>query len=240
MTGIVWLDPSLPPDALPNPAQALSEPNGLLAAGGVLSTDWLLAAYRKGIFPWYEDGQPILWWSPDPRFVLFPDELHCSRSLRRTLRKTTFVHTADRAFDAVVDGCAAPRHAMDSTWITSEMAGAYKELHRQGWAHSFESWQDGELVGGLYGVALGRVFFGESMFSRSSDASKTAFVHAVNYLQEQNTELIDCQVATSHLSTFGARPIERGQFLRKLDDLIEIATPGASWERSFDASLPQR
>ncbi len=192
--------------------QALREPDGLLAAGGDLSPERLLAAYRHGCFPWFSAGQPILWWSPDPRMVLFPDELHVSRSLRRTLRRGDFTISFDRDFAAVIRACAGPRACADSTWITPAMQQAYLELHRRGIAHSVEAWQDGELVGGLYGLALGRVFFGESMFSRRDDASKVAFVTLVEQLRACGFVLIDCQMHTTHLARFGAREIPREQF----------------------------
>jgi leucyl/phenylalanyl-tRNA--protein transferase len=215
MTGInlYWINPDDPPDAFPPVERALREPNGLLAAGGDLSTERLLAAYRRGIFPWYEIGQPILWWSPDPRMVLFPEELHVSRSLRKTLRRGIFEVTFDQAFANVLDGCGAPRKEGHGTWLTDDMKRAYLCLHQQGHAHSVETWHDGKLVGGLYGVQLGRVFFGESMFSRASDASKVALAH----LCRGNYELIDCQVESPHLRRLGARPMTRHAFLEHLD-----------------------
>lgn len=222
MTSIRWLRPEDPPDALPAAHQALHDPNGLLAAGGSLAPAWLLHSYKSGIFPWYEAGQPILWWSPDPRYVLPPADVHVSRSLRKTLRKAPFRITCDHAFDAVVAGCAAPRHYTSQTWITTEMAQAYVALHALGWAHSFEAWADGELVGGLYGVAIGRVFFGESMFARVRDASKVAFVHFARFLCERGFELIDCQLPSRHLASLGARAMPRARFL---DSLAELADP---------------
>jgi leucyl/phenylalanyl-tRNA--protein transferase len=233
MSTIVWLDPLQPPDRLPEPATALTEPNGLLAAGGSLSPQWLLTAYTRGIFPWYEAGQPILWWSPDPRFVLLPQDLHQSRSLRRTLRRTSFEYSADCAFAEVVDACAEPRRYTRATWITAEMAAAYKELRRLGWAHSFETWQAGKLAGGLYGVSMGRVFFGESMFTRISDASKAAFVQAARFLPSLGIELIDCQMPTNHLGRFGARIMARDAFIAKLGELVDRTPPERSWADSF-------
>jgi leucyl/phenylalanyl-tRNA---protein transferase len=222
-----WLSPSDGADRFPPPSEALTEPNGLLAAGGDLSPGRLLAAYRRGIFPWYEDGQPILWWSPDPRSVLRPDDLRISRSLRRSLIKGGFELTIDTAFGAVVAGCAQPRHYGGSTWITAEMAAAYALLHRMGWAHSFETWRDAELVGGLYGVAIGRVFFGESMFTRVTDASKVALVHLASQLRARGFELIDCQVASAHVTSLGASLLPRAQFLARLDEYCEPpGTPG--------------
>jgi leucyl/phenylalanyl-tRNA--protein transferase len=182
MTGpgaLHWIRPDDPPDAFPDPQRALHEPDGLLAVGGDLSPERLLAAYRRGIFPWYEAGQPILWWSPDPRAVLLPDELKVSTSLRKALRSRDVEVTLDRAFADVISGCAAPRPRQRGTWLTPDMQRAYARLHELGYAHSVEVWEDGTLAGGLYGVALGRVFFGESMFSRLRDASKVALVHLV-------------------------------------------------------------
>ncbi len=220
---------------MPPASAALDEPNGLLAAGGSLEPAWLLAAYARGIFPWYEAGQPILWWSPNPRAVLEPGDLHVSRSLRRRLRRGTFRVTADRAFDAVVAGCAEPRGYTDSTWITADMARAYARLHRLGYAHSFEAWSDDALVGGLYGVALGRVFFGESMFMRRSDASKVAFVHAVRFLAARGFELIDCQIATEHLSRFGAVSMPRDEFVELVRRHCAGGEPDFSWSIEFEA-----
>ena len=211
-----WLTRADAVDRFPSPNAALREPNGLLAAGGDLEPDRLLGAYVRGIFPWYEQGQPILWWSPDPRAVLWPVELHVSRSLRRSLIKGGFELRVDTAFDEVLAGCAAPRRYTDATWITSDMARAYGRLHRLGWAHSFETWRRGELVGGLYGVAIGRVFFGESMFARVTDASKVALVRMVRFLEERGFALIDCQVASEHIASLGARSIPRREFLALL------------------------
>jgi leucyl/phenylalanyl-tRNA--protein transferase len=229
MTTLRWLSRDDAADRFPAPSQALTEPNGLLAAGGDLEPERLLAAYRRGIFPWYEAGQPILWWSPDPRSVLRPHEAKVSRSLRRSLNKRGFELKIDAAFEAVVAGCAAPRHYGGSTWITAEMAAAYARLHRLGWAHSFETWREGELVGGLYGVAIGRVFFGESMFARATDASKVAFAQLASYLHARGFELIDCQVASAHVTSLGASTLPRAQFLALLDEHCEPrGTPG-SW-----------
>jgi len=222
-----WLTRNDAVERFPPASSALREPNGLLAAGGDLTPERLLGAYVRGIFPWYEDGQPILWWSPDPRSVLWPHRLKVSRSLRRSIIKGGFEVRVDTAFDAVVAACAEPRRYTDATWITSEMAAAYGRLHRLGWAHSFETWRDGALVGGLYGVAIGRVFFGESMFSRVTDASKVALVHMVRYLEEREFALIDCQVASRHLESLGAQSIPRAEFLALLQRHCEPAgTPG--------------
>ena len=211
---IPWLEgaPGFPPLE-----QALTQPNGLLAAGGALDPQWLLTAYRQGIFPWYSPGEPILWWSPDPRLVLLPDELHISRSLRKTLRRRPFELRVDSAFSAVIEACAAPRAPALGTWISAEMRAAYLAMHELGYAHSVECWRDGRLVGGLYGMALGRVFFGESMFSLATDASKVAFAHLVRFLRTQGYAIIDCQMKTAHLMSLGAREITRQQFLDMLD-----------------------
>ncbi len=210
------LDGTPPGTPFPDPALAETDPDGLLAVGGDLSPQRLVNAYRQGIFPWYSAGQPILWWSPDPRMVLFPERLHLSRSLRKRLRRGTFEVTFDRDFGAVIRACAAPREDQGGTWITEQMIEAYEGLHRLGLAHSVESWHQGELVGGLYGVALGSLFFGESMFSTMSDASKVAFVRLVRTLQSAGCPLIDCQVYTDHLASLGAEPIPRARFLELL------------------------
>jgi leucyl/phenylalanyl-tRNA--protein transferase len=222
---IPWLRPG---DAFPPPERALREPDGLLAAGADLSVPRLLEAYRHGIFPWFSDDQPILWWSPDPRMVLLPEALRVTRSLARTLRNRDHALSSDTDFRAVMEACAAPRPGSDGTWITSAMVDAYCALHRAGWAHSVEIRIDGVLAGGLYGVAIGRVFFGESMFSRVPDASKMAFVHLVRTLQEAGFELIDCQMATAHLASLGAINMPRSEFLGRLATLIhsEDRRPG--------------
>ncbi|WIX00933.1 leucyl/phenylalanyl-tRNA--protein transferase [Pseudomonas sp. AR5] len=196
--------------------QALREPNGLLAAGGDLSAERLVAAYRHGCFPWYQEGQPILWWSPDPRTVLFPGELHVSRSLRKRIRQGELRVTFDQAFAEVIQGCAEPRSYAEGTWITPAMQHAYIRLHERGIAHSVEVWRQGVLVGGLYGLAMGRLFFGESMFSRETDASKVGFVQLVERLRDWGFEMIDCQMHTHHLASFSARPIPRSEFKRLL------------------------
>lgn len=209
----VLLDPHAKECVFPDVSLALSEPNGLLAVGGNLGPDCLLEAYRHGIFPWYEAGQPILWWSPDPRMVLFPAALRVSRSLHKVIRQQRFRVTFDRAFDAVIQACSAPRDKdHPGTWITGEMIAAYQYLHLLGHAHSVEAWQEDELVGGVYGVSLGRVFFGESMFHRRSNASKVAFVHLVRRLEARGCDLIDCQMETPHLASLGAETIPRREF----------------------------
>lgn len=192
--------------------RALRKPDGLLAMGGDLSPERLVAAYRHGCFPWYSQGQPLLWWSPNPRTVLFPAELHIPRSLHKTLRRGQFQVTYDQAFSAVISACAAPRDNSGGTWITAEMQAAYIQLHQLGHAHSVEVWYQQQLVGGLYGIAMGQLFFGESMFSRMSDASKVGFVTLVRDLQAAGFKLIDCQMPTEHLARFGARNISRSDF----------------------------
>ena len=222
MKTITWLSPKDAPEWFPPPGQALEEPAGLLAAGGDLSSPRLLAAYRRGIFPWYSPGQPVLWWSPDPRAVLFPEEFRVSRSLGKTLRNGGFSLAVDRDFEAVIDGCAAPRTHSAGTWITSEMRSAYLRLHRLGYAHSIEVRRGSELAGGLYGVRLGGVFFGESMFSRVRDASKVALAHLVDLCRRNSIAVIDCQLASRHLESLGARAIPREQFLSLLEEWVTV------------------
>ncbi|XZG69433.1 leucyl/phenylalanyl-tRNA--protein transferase [Chitinibacteraceae bacterium HSL-7] len=200
----------------PSTATALPEPNGLLAVGGDLSVPRLVAAYQRGIFPWFNAGEPILWWSPAPRTVLEPTRLRIPRSLAKVVRHRTYRVTFDRAFPDVIRLCAAPHPRRPATWITPQMQSAYIALHRAGFAHSAECWIDGELAGGLYGVALGRMFYGESMFALQPDASKIAFVHLVRWLAQQGYALIDCQMQTEHLARFGAAPIPRAEFERAL------------------------
>ena len=198
-----------------------AEPDGLLAIGGDLSMERLLLAYRNGIFPWYE-GRHILWWCPDPRFVLFPKELKESKSMRQLLRRNAFDFRVDTAFREVIANCKTiTRRDQGGTWITDEVREAYTRLHKAGYAHSAETWLNGELVGGLYGIRMGKVFFGESMFSKVSNASKYAFISYVRQLQSDNVELIDCQVYTEHLESLGARMIGREEFIRELDRLIQ-------------------
>lgn len=209
--------------------RALKEPNGLLAMGGDLTPQRLLEAYRKGIFPWFNEGEPILWWSPDPRMVLFPDELRISRSLSKELKKSDYQIRADHRFSEVMQACAAPRKGQAGTWIHPEMIAAYTTLHEMKFAHSVEMWVDGELVGGLYGIALGQIFFGESMFSRTPNASKIAFVHLVKQVQEWGFGLIDCQVKTNHLASLGAREIPRAAFAQYLSELISESPGGEHW-----------
>jgi leucyl/phenylalanyl-tRNA--protein transferase len=217
-------------DPFPPVEVALSDPNGLLAAGGDLSVNRLLDAYRQGIFPWYSEGDPLLWWSPDPRMVLYLDELRVTRSLRRVIRSKQYAVTLDRAFLDVMAGCAAPRAGQDGTWITPEIVDAYSELADLGYAHSVEAWADGELAGGLYGVAIGRMFFGESMFARRSDASKVALAHLVWQLRRWKFELIDCQMTTSHLASLGAREVPRQVFSAQISRLVRQPPIPAPWQ----------
>ena len=223
------LNPYDPDQDFPPLNTALREPDGLLAIGGCLSEKRLLNAYRHGIFPWYNPGEPILWWSPDPRLVLFPDKLMVSRSLRKTLRKNSFSVTFDRAFGDVIAACAKPRADSAGTWITGDIDGAYNALHRSGFAHSVEAWQDGELVGGLYGVAIGRVFFGESMFHTRTDASKVVFASLVEQLKAWGYQLIDCQVHTRHLASFGAVNCDRSTFAQLLDQYCDAPADPSAW-----------
>jgi leucyl/phenylalanyl-tRNA---protein transferase len=212
MHNITWLTRRDPPDAFPPTDRALDDPPGLLAAGGDLSPARLIAAYRRGIFPWYSAGQPVLWWCPDPRAVLFPEEFRRSRSLAKSERNRGFEVRFDADFRGTLRDCAAPRDASDGTWITDDMRAAYTRLHDLGIAHSVETWRDGHRVGGLYGVQLGRVFFGESMFSRETDASKVALAALVRRALEHGTRLIDCQLASRHLQSLGSRPLPRAEF----------------------------
>ena len=223
---IPWLGPESP---FPPLEAALLRPNGLLAVGGDLSPSRLIEAYRHGIFPWFNEGEPILWWSPDPRMVLFPQELKISRSLRKTLKRGNYEIRADSAFKQVMEACAAPRGEHTGTWIHAEMIAAYGRLHEMGMAHSMETWIEGELVGGLYGVGQGKMFFGESMFSRVSDASKIALVHLVAQLQRWGFEMIDCQMKTEHLASLGAREISRNEFRQKLKELVHYPERGKKW-----------
>ena len=231
---IPWLNNNAP---FPPLSHALTEPNGLLAAGGELSAGRLIDAYRNGIFPWYSADQPLLWWSPDPRMVLIPAELKISRSLGKRLRKAgkgDFEIRVDTAFEAVMRACAAPRDGQLGTWITDDMIAAYTELHQRGIAHSVETWSGDKLVGGLYGVALGRMFYGESMFTRATDASKIALAHLARQLHRWDFGLIDCQMNTPHLASLGAREIPRDEFVRRLKVLVNCEPPHA-WQ--FDNDL---
>jgi leucyl/phenylalanyl-tRNA--protein transferase len=225
---IPWLRANTP---FPPLDKALADPNGLLAASADLTPRRLLDAYRHGVFPWYSEGQPVLWWSPDPRMVLYVDEFRAPRSLRKTVRAGRFEIRVDSAFRDVMEGCAAtPRPGQLGTWITPEVVDAYHALHREGHAHSVEAWLDDELVGGLYGVTLGRMFYGESMFAQVPDASKVALVHLVAILRSNDMPLIDCQQETQHLARFGARPIPRGKFAREVEALVDAPAPPVPWQ----------
>ena len=222
MISLPWLNPDN--YDFPDPGNALDEPEGLLAVGGDLSPERILAAYRHGIFPWFNPGDPILWWSPNPRTVVFPNQLHISNSLRKTLRKGTYRVTFDQCFHQVMKYCAAPRAYTDQTWISDEMIAGYCALHERGLAHSVEVWREHELVGGLYGMALGKIFFGESMFSRADNASKVGFAHLVRQLRAWDFKLIDCQVANDHLFSLGATEIPREEFQQMLIDFTDTSS----------------
>ena len=229
MTSIVWLSDQDPPDAFPPVDSALRDPDGLLAAGGDLSPKRLIAAYRRGIFPWYSRGQPILWWSPHPRMILVPSELKVSRSLAKTLRNGGFEVRIDKDFDKVIAACGDSALRPEGTWISPDMRRAYVELHKLGYAHSAATYRDGELVGGLYGIALGKVFFGESMFSRESDASKVALKVLCDELRRREFTLIDCQMTTAHLASLGAKTISRSQFSAILENDAQPPDPLGNW-----------
>ncbi len=214
MTQIPWLEPNQ--TDFPPASQALRDPDGLLAAGGDLNPQRLINAYRNGIFPWFDDQQPILWWSPDPRCVLIPEQLYVSRSLRKQIRQRQFKVTLDQQFSAVIQACAEPRNDNEGTWITTEMQQAYIKLHKLGVAHSVEVWQDNQLVGGLYGLAIGKLFFGESMFSRRSNASKVGYATLVEQLKRWGYALVDCQVHSEHVESLGAQMISRAEFIQLL------------------------
>ncbi len=213
---LYWVKDNILANDFPDVSHALRDPDGLLAIGGDLSCERLLEAYRQGIFPWFNEGQPILWWSPDPRCVLEPAEIKVSRSLAKRIRREDYRITYNEAFMDVLEGCAGGRKGVNETWITGDIKLAYINLHEQGFAHSIECWQDGKLVGGLYGVAIGQVFFGESMFSRASDASKVALVHLARQLEQKQFRLIDCQVHSRHLQSLGAKPMKREMFIHIL------------------------
>src|SRR5512132_3941761 len=224
---LTWLERG---DPFPPVEAALKDPNGLLCAGADLSVPRLLAAYRHGIFPWYSGDQPVLWWSPDPRMVLYVDQLHVTRSLRRVVKEERFAIRADTAFRAVMEGCAMVfRPGQSGTWITEGIVDAYCELHARGFAHSVEAWHDARLVGGLYGVSIGRMFFGESMYADEADASKVALVHLAGMLRARNFPLIDCQQETAHLARFGARTIPRKVFAEHLATLVNSPAPDSAW-----------
>ncbi len=241
MIQIPWLSPS---DTLfPSPSLALNEPNGLLAVGGDLSSERILAAYQQGIFPWFSAGDPILWWSPHPRTVIYPNQLHVSKSLKKIIRNETYRVTFDHCFSEVMRACAAPRAYADGTWISEDIIAGYSNLHLQGYAHSVEVWKkDGakeELVGGLYGMALGRIFFGESMFSRANNASKVGLAFLVEQLKFWDFQLIDCQVANEHLFSLGAIEISREKFQNTLIDFVNVSPNyPANWSATKPASWP--
>jgi len=228
-TRVAWLRPDDPVDAFPPVTQALREPDGLLAAGGDLGPERLLYAYRNGIFPWYDEGQPLLWWSPDPRCVLLPGDFHVSRSLRRLLQRSDAEVRFNTAFRDVIHACAAPRPSQFGTWITSDMINAYERLHEGGWAHSIEVWQRGTLAGGLYGLAIGRAFFGESMFSSTPNASKIALLMLANLMDTGEFGMLDCQVLSSHLLSLGATTIPREDFVDIVESLCEPPKAFENW-----------
>ncbi|RZB30110.1 MAG: leucyl/phenylalanyl-tRNA---protein transferase [Desulfobacteraceae bacterium Eth-SRB1] len=217
-------------DEIKFPPPHLAQKDGLLAVGGDLSQDRLLLAYKMGIFPWYSDSEPVLWWSPDPRFVLYPDDIKISKTLKKIIQKDIFHITVDQAFSQVITSCARIRlQNNEGTWIDKDMIKAYCKLHESGFAHSVEAWHEGELAGGLYGVSLGRCFFGESMFTRISNASNVAFVFLVEYLKSLSFDMIDCQISSEHLVRFGAKEIPREQFLCELEQLLEAPTKRGRW-----------
>ena len=216
----------------PQVETALKDPNGLLAMGGDLSLEWLLDAYRHGIFPWFNPGEPILWWSPDPRMVLVPGDIRITRSLAKRMRNAGFELRVDSAFVEVMRACGAPREDVAGTWISEAMVAAYSRLFDAGYAHSVETWHDGVLVGGLYGVAIGRMFYGESMFSREPDASKIALVRLAQQVQQWEFGMIDCQMETAHLSSMGARTMPRAAFVTRLAELVNLPHRPGPW--TFD------
>lgn len=226
---VAWLSADDPPDAFPAVDTALREPDGLLAAGGDLGPERLLYAYRHGIFPWYDQGLPLLWWSPDPRCVFRPGDLHISRRLRRSLRQSTAEVRFNTNFNAVIRACAAPRGAQHGTWITAEMIRAYELLHSEGWAHSVEIWQQESLLGGLYGIAIGRAFFGESMFSRAADASKIALLTLSRMMDRDELGILDCQLVSSHLISLGAATIPREHFVATIAGLCSPPKRFENW-----------
>ena len=226
---VVWITETDPPDGFPPVAHALREPDGLLAAGGDLQTPRLLAAYRRGIFPWYEEGQPLLWWSPDPRCVFRAGDLHISRRLRQAIRGSTFEVRTNTAFAEVIRACAGPRRYQRGTWITRDIRNAFERLHAEGWAHSIEIWSGDQLAGGLYGLAIGRAFFGESMFSARTNASKFALLYMDRLLRDGTFGLLDCQVRSSHLLSMGAMTMPRSTFVDRLDELCEPPAAFGQW-----------
>lgn len=228
---LTLLDPNRPDQPFPPVTQALIEPSGLLAVGGCLSITRLLNAYRQGIFPWYSPDEPLLWWSPDPRLVLFPKQFKLSRSLNKTIRKGEFQTSFDQAFARVIEACSEPRSDQSGTWISCEMKAAYINLHRAGHAHSVEVWRDQQLVGGLYGVAIGQVFFGESMFHKQTDASKIALAFLTEKLSAWHYQLIDCQVHTDHLISLGANETSRTEFSQLLNQYCQLKPTDCAWSQ---------
>jgi len=228
---LTLLDSDRADQAFPSISTALTDPDGLLAVGGCLSTQRIINAYRQGIFPWYSDEDPILWWSPNPRLVVFPDQLHVSKSLQKTQRKQTFQLSFDTAFADVIQACSMPRAQDSGTWLLPEMQAAYIRLYEEGHAHSMEAWFQGKLVGGLYGIAIGQVFFGESMFHTKTDASKIAFVTLVQQLTEWGYQLIDCQVHTDHLASLGAEEMPRSDFAILLRKFLQNKPHATAWKK---------
>ncbi|MGI9272980.1 MAG: leucyl/phenylalanyl-tRNA--protein transferase [Woeseiaceae bacterium] len=226
---VVWLSPGDAPQSFPDVEDALCEPDGLLAAGGDLNSERLLYAYARGIFPWYEEGQPILWWSPDPRCVLRPAQFHISRRLQQYLRSSTFTLTCNTAFAEVIRACAKDRPSQQGTWITPDIIAAFEQLHIDGWAHSVEVWDKEKLVGGIYGMSIGKVFFGESMFSRRDNASKFAMFGLCRILQRKDFVLLDCQVLSQHLTTLGAELMPRSEFTDILRTSCDPAVQFDEW-----------
>ena len=217
-------------DEIKFPPANLARKDGLLAVGGDLSQDRLLLAYKMGIFPWYSESEPILWWSPDPRLILYPNDIKVSKTLKKVIQKDIFHITIDQAFNQVITSCARIRlHKNEGTWIVDDMIKSYCKLHESGFAHSVEAWHEGELAGGLYGVSLGRCFFGESMFTRISNASNVAFVFLAQYLKSLSFDIIDCQISTEHLINFGAREIPRKDFLKQLEKALRVPTKRGRW-----------
>ncbi|MBM37776.1 MAG: leucyl/phenylalanyl-tRNA--protein transferase [Woeseia sp.] len=228
---ITWISKNDSVDAFPPASAALSEPDGLLAVGGDLSVDRLIHAYKNGIFPWFDENQPVMWWSPSTRCVLLPNNFHTARSLKRKFKNSNIIIKVNSAFSAVIRECAKPRRSMQGTWITEEMIKAYELLHFQGWAHSIEIWKSNDLVGGLYGVAIGRIFFGESMFSHSSNASKISLLFIANHLNSGALELLDCQIVSAHLLKLGATQMPRSEFIKNLNDQCDSMMKFKDWHQ---------
>lgn len=226
---VCWLPTDCPADSFPPVTEALIEPDGLLAAGGDLGPERILNAYRNGIFPWYDEGQPLLWWSPDPRCVFLPGDYRVSRRLQRTVRSSNAEIRINTAFTDVILACAGPRRSEQGTWISADMVDAYQRLHERGWAHSIEVWDAGRLVGGLYGLAIGKVFFGESMFSVDPNASKLALLLLANMLGSGAFTILDCQVVSAHLQSLGARTLPRDLFIKRLKNACSGSKPFESW-----------